>query len=458
MLVDPRDLGPERARDALAAARGRLPRPRPRARAWRARSPRPRRPPRRRPAPGRAPARAGAARPAARRAAPRGRRRRRHVGDVERAAAQQRRAVGDRGGDELLDARAGLRASAAGRSRCRGGAGRRGAAARRRPRARRAAARPPRDDDEAADRGAVAAAAGERGPQRAGGRAVERRAVEHEHRALVSRRARVDDVVAAGAQVLVRRGERDQLERHAAALERRAHALAERRREHHRVAASSAAPVSSTGSAHGDEVPPRTPTDAARRRQQQRAAPGAQRRDAAEPLVAQRARAVVGEVVQAADRRQQLGEHRLGARLADDVGERVGQGSSSSRIAVAARRRYRAAPKPARGTREVAATGHPSAGDGVPAASGAAAALPPGGRQRRRPLRPLALAELEAGHAADRAGRGYPDLSTAPARRRPQINLRRLTVPPRALPTFLRKLHRPLQRSSARPPASSSRT
>ena len=149
--------------------------------------------------------------------------------------------------------------------------------------------------------------------------------MEHDHRALGLRRARVDDAVAAGAQVLVRLGELDQLERDAAALERRAHALAERRREHDRVAGQQRRtglqhrlrPRRRGAAAHAD--------DADRRRLQHGSPPGPQHGDPAEPLVAQRARAVVGEVVQAADRRQQLGEHALGPRLADDVGERVGQ-------------------------------------------------------------------------------------------------------------------------------------
>ena len=131
----------------------------------------------------------------------------------------------------------------------------------------------------------------------------------------------VDDVVGERAQVLVGRHERDQLERHPAALEGPAHAVAHRRREHDGVARQQGGgrlehrlgPRRRPAAADPDRPP--------RRRHEQRAAPGAQSRDAPEPAVAQRARAVLGEVVQAADRRQQLGEHRLRARLADRVGQ-----------------------------------------------------------------------------------------------------------------------------------------
>jgi hypothetical protein len=171
----------------------------------------------------------------------------------------------------------------------------------------------------------VATGARERGPQRAGDGAVERRAGEHEHRALRARRARVDDRRAARREVLLRLRDRDQLGRHAAALERGAHPRRERRGEHHGVAGQQRraglqhrlGPRRGAAAADAD--------DAERRGHDHRAAPRAQRGDAPEPPVAQRARSVVGQVVQPADRRQQLGEHRLRARLADAVGQRVGE-------------------------------------------------------------------------------------------------------------------------------------
>ena len=65
--------------------------------------------------------------------------------------------------------------------------------------------------------------------------------------------------------------------------------------------------------------------DAERRLHERRAAPGAQRRDRAEPAIGQRCRAVVRQPVQTADGRQQLREQRLAARLPGLGGEQVGE-------------------------------------------------------------------------------------------------------------------------------------
>ena len=219
--------------------------------------------------------------------------------------------------------------------------------------------------------------------------------------------------------------------------------------------ASSAAPVSSTGSAHGDARPPRTAIVPDRRGLQQRAPARPQHGDPPEALVAQRARAVVGEVVQAADRRQQLGEHALGPRLADRVGERVGQRvelveDRGGRAAQVARAPRRGDERP-QGLRRTAIHRPETSQAQRPT-------FPPGGRQRLVRLGSLALRILKRTTRPIVPGADSRTSSVAPVRRRPRISLRRLTFPRAALPTFLRNAQRPEQRSSARPPAWSSRT
>ena len=71
--------------------------------------------------------------------------------------------------------------------------------------------------DQAADRGGMAAGAGERGPQRAGDGRVERGALEHEHGRLRLVAAQVDDAVEPVELRAVQHG--DQLTRYAGAQE-----------------------------------------------------------------------------------------------------------------------------------------------------------------------------------------------------------------------------------------------
>ena len=211
---------------------------------------------------------------------------------------------------------------------------------------------------------------------------------------------------ASALEVLVGRDDHDQLGRHAAALERRADPLA-RAASRAPPRCRPAAPRRSRAPARptATRAPPRTADRPDRRGLQQRAPARPQHGDAAEALVAQLARAVVGEVVQAADRRQQLGEHALGPRLADRVGERVGErvelvedrGGRAAQVAGAPRGGDERPQRLRRTAIHRPETRHPLASHAAP--------HPPAGRQAQaRPLGQLGLAHLEADHAADRAG------------------------------------------------------
>jgi len=173
----------------------------------------------------------------------------------------------------------------------------------------------------------AAAAPGERGPDGAADDAVERRAVQHEHRALGGRRVERHDPCQLAVELVVAR-ELEELVGEPGADERVLHPDRGARDggdQQHGVAREQ------RGGDLQQRPGPRGPIahvdadDTQRRPHERGAAPPAQRRDRPEPLVGERARPVVGQPVQSADGREQLGEHCLAARLAGVGGEQVGK-------------------------------------------------------------------------------------------------------------------------------------
>ena len=184
-----------------------------------------------------------------------------------------------------------------------------------------------RDAHEPPDRGRMAPARGERRPQRGRGDLLDRGALEHEHRSLRLRpgqrhhaRARVSERRAR----LVAVDDGQQLLRDPGAQEGAPQPLARERRrgdEHDAVA----------GQQRGGDLERRLrprrggraehPDHAARLLHADGAPPAAQQRGAPEPAVGERARTVVGEVAQPGDRGQELAEDRLRPRPPGLAGE-----------------------------------------------------------------------------------------------------------------------------------------
>ncbi len=241
-------------------------------------------------------------------------------GHRHRAAAHQLRAAGHGLGDQLLDQRQvrgrGERADL-GRLECRVAD----------VQALRALAQQPHQRlgdrghaDEPPDRGGMAPAGGERGPQRGSGDLLDRRAVEHEHRALRGRRGDGDDAradVSQRAGGLLARRQREQLLGDAGAQERQAQALAGERRggdEHDAVARQQRGADLQGGLRPGRARAAQHADHPARSLHAPRASPSAHERGAAEPAVGEGFRPVVGERAEPGDRGQDLAQHRLGAR------------------------------------------------------------------------------------------------------------------------------------------------
>ena len=174
-----------------------------------------------------------------------------------------------------------------------------------------------RDADQAADRGRVATAGRERGPQRRADHVLDRRARQHEHRAL---RRRCGNGHNAGAGARQRGGglvavrDEQQLLGDPGAHEDRPQPLAGQRRGRHEDG-----PVA--GQERGGDLERRLgpgrrraaedPDHPARLLHADRAPAGAQERRAPEPAVGQRARAVVRQRAQSRDRGEELAEHGL---------------------------------------------------------------------------------------------------------------------------------------------------
>ena len=164
----------------------------------RARRPRPRRAPRRRRAPGPGPAPAAARRRPGRRGARPGRRTRPSTPTTTTGPPHSRVAPSRSAAATSASTRRGvLRARRADRPPSPDRAGRRRGAAARRPRPRRRARAPAPAARSPARPRPAAGRPGERGPQRACHRAVERRALEQQHRALGGGRVERDDVLEA---------------------------------------------------------------------------------------------------------------------------------------------------------------------------------------------------------------------------------------------------------------------
>ena len=329
VLVDPGDLGAELARDPLAAGavagpdRQRAVRCR-----GRARSPPPRSPPRAARAPDRARARAAARPPAARRAARPARRTLRR----RRAPRRDRRTVASRPPPPpARRAPRRGRAAAALASGPTSVSGRLGSPTR----SLRAAASIPAASASACGRTAITrpSPAWRRPPpaNAAHSAPVTARSsgapLEHQHRALRRRRVERDDVRAAPARSSSATSWNSSSGRPALtnAFCIRAAARGAAGTSSTALPASSAAATSSSGPAHGRAVAHVDPDDAERRLDERRAPSRTQRRHRPEPPVGERGRTVAREPVQPADGRQQLGEHRLAARLPGLGGEQVGE-------------------------------------------------------------------------------------------------------------------------------------